>query len=100
MLSSQLPPFSNLTTKSTLNTPLEYTQDLDENLKTLYSKLITNKSCDHKSYDTNQQNLSYSTLLMSCSAEILDCKFQIADLNMQLTLSPAQVNTAHAVKTP
>ena len=40
-------------TKSTLNTLLEYTQDLDENLKTLYSKLVMNTNYDHKSYDAN-----------------------------------------------
>ena len=40
-------------TKSALNTLLEYTQDLDENLKTLYSKLVTNNYYDHKTYDAN-----------------------------------------------
>ena len=41
-------------TKYALNTLLEYAQDLDENLKTLYSKLVTNNNYDHKSYDANQ----------------------------------------------
>ena len=39
----ELLPFSNYdSTKSSLNTLLEYTQDLDDNVKTLYAKLITN----------------------------------------------------------
>ena len=41
-----------------------------------------NNNYDYKSYDANQQNLSYSALLTSCSDEILDCKLQIKDLNM------------------
>ena len=45
--------FFNLTTKSALNTPLEYAQDLYENLKTLCSKLVMNINYDHKPYDTN-----------------------------------------------
>ena len=57
-------------TKSALNTLLEYAQDLDENLKTLYSKLVTNNNSDQKSYDANQWNLSYSALLKLCSDEI------------------------------
>ena len=36
-------------TKSTLNTLLKYTQDLDETLKSFYSKLVTNNYYDHKS---------------------------------------------------
>ena len=31
-----------------------YTQELDANLKTLYSKLVNNVNNGHKSYDTNQ----------------------------------------------
>ena len=53
-INSKLPTISNLTTKSALNTLLDYAQDLDENLKTLYSKLVTNNNYDHKSYDANQ----------------------------------------------
>ena len=41
-------------TKTALNTLLKYTQDLDENLKTLYSELVMNNNNDHKSYDTGQ----------------------------------------------
>ena len=38
---SELPSFSNLTPPNhALNTLLKYAQDLDENLKTLYSKLV------------------------------------------------------------
>ena len=71
-------------TKNTLNTLLEYTQDLDANLKTLYSELVKNNNDDHKSYDTNQQNIFYSALLTSCLDEISDCKLQITELNLQL----------------
>ena len=42
-------------TKSTLNTLLKYIQDFDENLKTLYSKLVMNNNYDdHKSHDKKQ----------------------------------------------
>ena len=40
--------------KSTLNTLLKYAQHLDENLKTKYSKLVTNINYDQKSFDANQ----------------------------------------------
>ena len=40
--------------KSVLNILLKYAQDSDKNLKTLYSKLVTNNKYDHKSYDANQ----------------------------------------------
>ena len=46
--------FQFKSTKSTQNTLLKYTQDLDENLKTLYSKLVTNNNYYHASYDANQ----------------------------------------------
>ena len=36
--------------KSALNILFQYAHDLDENLKTLYSKLVTNNNYDHKSY--------------------------------------------------
>ena len=71
-------------TKSALNTLLEYAKGLDGNLKTLYWKLVTNNNYDHKSYDANQQNLSYSALLTLCSDQILDFKLQIADLKIKL----------------
>ena len=71
-------------TKTALNTLLQYAQDLDANVKTLYLELFKNNNYDHKSYDANQWNLSYSALLTSSSDEILGCKLQITDLNMQL----------------
>ena len=62
-------------TKFALNTLLEFAQDLDENLKTFYSKLVTNNNTyEQKMHDTNQWNLSYSALLTLCCDEILDCK--------------------------
>ena len=72
---SELPPFSQFdSTKYGLNILLEYMQDLEDNLKTLYSKLVKNNTYDHKSYDTNQWNLSYSALLSLYSNKISDCK--------------------------
>ena len=41
-------------TKNALNTLPEYIQDLDANLKTLYSELVRNNNYDHKSYEANQ----------------------------------------------
>ena len=46
-------------------------------------KLVTNNNYDHKSYDPNQQNLSYSAILTLCSDEISDCILQIMDLKIQ-----------------
>ena len=44
-------------TKSALNSLIKYAQDLDENLKTLYSKIVmNNNNYDHKSYEANQWN--------------------------------------------
>ena len=42
-----------------------------------------NNNYDHKSYDANQWNLSYSALLTLCTDKILDCKVQIIALNIQ-----------------
>ena len=41
-------------TKNALNTLFAYAQELDANLKTLYSELVKNNNHDHKSYDENQ----------------------------------------------
>ena len=43
-----------------------------------------NNNYNHKSYDTNQWNLSYLPLLTLCSDEIPDCKLQITELNSQV----------------
>ena len=89
-------------TKSSFNTLLEYVQDLDDNIKTLYAKLVTN-NYDQKTYDANQQNLSYASLLTSCSDEICNCKCQITDLCTQLhdifnTLNQSKHNcTKHGI---
>ena len=42
-------------TKSSLNTLLEYAQDLDDNIKTLFTKLVTT-NYDQKTYNANQWN--------------------------------------------
>ena len=70
-------------TKSSLNNLLEYGQDSDDNIKTLYAKLVTN-NYDQKTYDANKQNLSYASILTSCSNEFWNCKCQITDLCTQL----------------
>ena len=67
-------------TKNTLDTLLTYTQELDANLKTIHSELVNNNNNDHKLYDANQWNLSYSALLTSCADKILDYKLQITEL--------------------
>ena len=41
-------------TNPALNIPLGYAHDLNENLKTFYSKLVMNNNYDHKSYDVRQ----------------------------------------------
>ena len=56
------------------NTLPIYGQELDANVKTLYSKLVNNNNNDHKSYDANQWNSSPSALLTTCSDEISHCK--------------------------
>ena len=54
--------------------------------KTLYSELVNNNNNnnDHKSYDANQWNPSYSALLTSCSDQISDCKLQITELHIKV----------------
>ena len=53
--------------KAALSILLHYVYDFDENLKTLYSKLVTNNDFDHKSYDVRQCILTYLALLRLCS---------------------------------
>ena len=50
-------------TKAALNILLNYMHDFNQNLKTLYSKLVTNNDFDQKSYDVRQCILTYSDLL-------------------------------------
>ena len=67
-------------TNSSLNILPQYAHDFDENLKTLYSKPVTNNNFHHKSYDARQHILSYSALLTLCSDELSDCKLQSTQL--------------------
>ena len=71
-------------TKAALSILLHYAHDFDENLKTLYSKLVTNNNFDHKSYDERQHSLTYLALLKLCSDELPDCKFHILQLTNQV----------------
>ena len=59
-------------------------QDFDENLKMLYSKLVTNNNFNHKSYDARQCILSYLALPKLCFHKLTDCKFQIMQLTGQV----------------
>ena len=63
---------------------LQYTHNFDENLKTLYSKLVTNNVFDHKSQNERQHILSSLALLNSCYDKLVDCKFQIMQLTSQV----------------
>ena len=67
-------------TKAALEILLQYEYNFEENLKALYSKLVTNNEIDHKSYDVRQCVLTYSALLKLCMDELADCKCQIAQL--------------------
>ena len=49
--------------KAALEILLQYMHDFDENLKAVYSKLVTNNNFDHKSYDVRQCVLTYLALL-------------------------------------
>ena len=70
-------------TKFSLNLLLQYTQDLEENIKTLFTKLVTDNHCQ-KTYDTGQQNVIYASLLTSCSNKLNNSKCQIIYLHTQL----------------
>ena len=61
-------------TKAALDLLLHYMHDFDENLKALYSKLVTNNDIDNRSYDVRQHILTYLALLKLCSDELMDCK--------------------------
>ena len=71
-------------TKAALDILLQCTHDIDKNLKTLYSKYITNKDFDHKLYDLKQHILTYLALLNLCTDELMDCKLQIEQLTTQI----------------
>ena len=46
--------FQFTTTKMSLQTLLQYVHDFKDSLRILYSKLVNNNDCDHKSYDVRQ----------------------------------------------
>ena len=58
--------------------------DVQENLKPLYSNLVTNNDFDHKSYDIRQHILTYAALLKLCTDELTDCKSQITQWTTQI----------------
>ena len=71
-------------TKDALSFLLQYAHDFDENLKKLYSRLVTNNDFHHKSHDVRQCILTYLALLKLCFDEHMDCKFQIIQLTSQI----------------
>ena len=66
--------------------------DFNENLKTLYSKLVTNNNFNHKLYDVRQCILTHLALLQLCSDELVDCKSQITQLTRQINNIFATLN--------
>ena len=70
--------------KAVLCILLDYAHDFDENLKTLYSNLVTNNDFDHKSHDVRLCTLSYLALFKLSSNELTDCKSQIMQLTSQV----------------
>ena len=76
--------FQYESTKAAVEIVLQYAHDFKENLKTLYSKLVTNNELNHKSYDIRQCVLTYLALLKLCTDELTDCKSQIAQLTTQV----------------
>ena len=58
--------------------------DFEKNLKTLYSKFVTNNDFYHKSYGVIQHVLTYLALLKLCTDELADCKTQIMQLTTQI----------------
>ena len=56
-------------TRSSLNLLLQYTQDLAENIKTLYTKLVTDNH-NQKTYATPLKSPTYASPLTSCFNEL------------------------------
>ena len=69
--------FQFKSTNAALEILLHYVNDFNKNLKTLYSKLVSNNNFDHKLYDERQNILTYFILLKLCTDELMDCKSQI-----------------------
>ena len=55
-------------TQASLNILLQYAHDLEGNIQTLYTRLVTKN--DEKSYEALQWNFTYVSLLTSCSKEL------------------------------
>ena len=68
-------------TKVALSIHLQYAHNFNENLETLYSKIVINNVFDPRSHKERQHILFYLALLDSSFEELADCKVQ----NMQLT---------------
>ena len=62
--------------KSSLNILLQYAQNVEENIQTLYAKLITNHD-NQKTYEAPQWNLTYVSLLTSCSQKLSNYRCQM-----------------------
>ena len=70
-------------TQASLNILLQYAHDLEGNIQTLYARLVT-KNDNQKSYEAPQWNLTYVSLLTSCSQELNSYKHQMIVLYMEL----------------
>ena len=66
-------------TKAALEILLQYGNSFEENLETLYSKVVSNNNFDHKSHHVRQHVLTYSAVLKLCTDELVDCKLQITE---------------------
>ena len=63
---------------------LQYAHDFDENLQTLYSKVVMNNIYDSKAHNERQCILSYWALLKLRSNKLANCKVQIRQLITQV----------------
>ena len=95
-------------TKSSLNILLQYTKNLEENIQTLYTKLVTNYN-NQKIYEASHWNLTYLSLLIfngtwfmypsltSCSEELSNYRSQMLMLYMQLyNMSNTSAQSKHS----
>ena len=75
--------FHFASTKTALQILFQYVHDFQDNLTTLYSKLVDDNDIDPKSYDVRQHVITFSALLKLCMDEVTDCKSQINQLTTQ-----------------
>ena len=69
--------------KFSVNILLQYAQELEENIQTLYTKLVTNYY-NQKTLKAPERNLTYVFLLTSCFQELNNYRCQMIVLYTQL----------------